>query len=104
MKKKLSRGHKITLYIFLTIGACVVLFPFLWMLATALKPLEEVFNLNIIPQTPVWGNFVKVWKEFKFARFFLNSIIVATLAAAFSTLFATMAAYAFAKKQFAYRK
>ena len=77
----------------------VVLFPFVWMLYTAFKPpgtglifsLKTGFTLE---------NFRKVLFEYNFLKYFKNSFIVAFFAATFSTLFAAMAAYAFAKKRF----
>lgn len=77
----------------------VVFFPFIWMLYTAFKPsgtglvfsLKTAFTLE---------NFKKVLFYYNFLKYFKNSFIVAFFSASFSTIFATMAAYAFAKKNF----
>ncbi|MBP7652011.1 ABC transporter permease subunit [Candidatus Dependentiae bacterium] len=48
------------------------------------------------------ANFLEVWnnKDFPFAKFFWNSVVVSTLAAALTALICTMGGYAFAKKNF----
>ena len=82
--------RKTILYVGLTVAAVVVLFPFFWMVATAFKE-------------PTLENFRRVLSDYGFARYFVNIVIVATTAALFATLFATMAGYVFAKKDFAGR-
>lgn len=59
-----------------------------WLIA-----LGEIYTAN---------NFVKVLfnKDFPFASFFINSLIVAGLAAFFTVIICTMGGYAFAKKKF----
>jgi len=95
---------KTIIYIGLIIGAIIVLFPFFWMISIALKPAEEVFDISLIPNNPTLKNLKDVLLKYNFIRYFGNSILVATLSATVSTFFASMAAYAFAKKEFWGRK
>ena len=88
------------LYILLTILGIIVLFPFIWMLITAFKPEYEALSMNLFPKDPTIQNFVKVIRNFSFGRYFINSIIVASSAGILATLFATLAAYPMAKKNF----
>jgi len=55
------------------------LFPFLWTLQTALKPKGEVFNLPVsyLPETISLENLRDVFSKRPFARYVLNSFIVA---------------------------
>ena len=92
--------RKIVLYVGLTAAAIVVLFPFFWMVVTAFKQPGQAFTPEIFPSNPTLENFERVLSDYGFARYFVNSVIVATTAALFATLFATTAGYAFAKKQF----
>jgi multiple sugar transport system permease protein len=87
------------LYLFLTTLAFIFLFPFLWMLLTSLKPQGTGLVLSL-PKKPTLENFRLVLFKFKFYRFFLNSLIIATGSAFISTLFASLAAFAFAKRRF----
>jgi multiple sugar transport system permease protein len=92
------------LYIGLILGAVVVLFPFFWMITTALKHPGQAYSLRLLPDRPTLDNFQRILADYGFARYFLNSIIVATSAAFLATLFAALAAYAFAKKRFLFKR
>ena len=58
-------------YVLLTIGAVVMLFPFLWMLLTSLKTLPEAISIppKWMPSDPQWKNYDYAWngapKSFK---------------------------------------
>jgi len=87
-------------YVGLTLAAIVVLFPFFWMVITAVKEPGHAFTAEVLPRHPTLDNFRRVLSDFGFGRYFLNSVIVATTAAFFATLFASLAGYVFAKKKF----
>ncbi len=70
------------------------------MLITAIKPVGEGLSLRLIPTHPTLENFKRILTEYNFFRYFLNSLIVAFSAGLFSTLFAFLGAYAFAKRRF----
>lgn len=75
------------------------IFPFLWMLFTALKTPQELLQgfSQFFPTDPQWGNFVKAVTTIPFFLYLKNSLIIVSLVV-FGTLFsATSAAYAFAK-------
>ena len=95
---------KFFIYLLLTILAIVVLFPFIWMIITAFKPESEALSLTLLPSHPTVQNFIKVVKNYSFGRYFINSLIVATSAGFFATVFATLAAYPMAKKEFPGKK
>jgi multiple sugar transport system permease protein len=88
------------LYAALTLAAIVVLFPFFWMLVTAFKMPGHAFDPEILPRPATLDNFKKVFTEYGFIRYFMNSGIVSVSSAVFATLFAALAAYAFVFKDF----
>ncbi len=90
---------KFIIFLIATALLIVVLFPFLWMLITAFKPPGTGLVLSLKTGFTI-DNFKKVLYDYHFLTFFRNSSIVAIFAATFSTLFALMAAYAFAKHRF----
>lgn len=104
---------RFALYTLLTFGAIVVLFPLVWMFLTAFKQpglaLKFVFWPTAGSGYESWssiytlGNFAKVFNEFHFAKYFFNSLLVATMAGLFATFFAALAGYVFAKKDFMLR-
>lgn len=93
---------RVIIYILMFLGAIIVLFPLFWMIYTALKPSGEELKLSLKFNKPLLKNFIVVWTnpDFPFWRYFLNSVVVATFGATFSTFFAGLGGYVFAKKNF----
>jgi len=94
---------KSVIYILLTLFALFSLFPFFWMIITALKPVGEGLSLSVIPSSITLANFILILTKYNFFRYFLNSLIVAFSAGFFSTLFAFLAGYVFAKRNFTFK-
>ena len=87
----------------LALGAAIMLFPYLWMIATAMKPASEVFSsgLSLLPNN--WSaveNFSKAMTRIPMARILMNGVIVCAGIVVFQVLFAFPAAYALAKLRF----
>ena len=87
-------------YLALGAGAVVVAFPFYWMLASALKPLTEIYDLRLIPAHPTLANFTEVLTRTRFPRWFGNSLIVAAITTASVAFFDSLVGYVLAKLQF----
>jgi len=86
--------------IVLLIGGFVMIAPFVWMISTSLKPAKEVFLGNFFPLAPTWENYFAVLNKVPFARWYLNSLIVAgavTLSVAF---FDSLVGFVLAKYNF----
>lgn len=84
-----------------------MLFPFLWMVLSSLKTFQEV-NLSppsVLPSDPQWRNYVDAWTRppSGFARYFLNSLVVAVVGTALQLVTGITAAYAFARLEFRFR-
>ena len=68
------------MHISLILVSLLCIFPFLWMLSTALKGVEEnIFQYppKLIPQFPTLENFKSAWNQIPFLTYYLNSFIVA---------------------------
>ena len=89
-------------YVLAAFFLVVFLFPFLYMLGTALKPSTEIYTRPplILPQHPAWTDFIKAWEDAHFSRYFLNSSVVATVSVVTNVLLGSMAGYAFARLRF----
>ena len=102
MKTK-KRIINIPKYIILTAVAIISIFPFYWMVITALKPPTMVIEYppSVVPKSFEWKNFIRVFELMPtMATAYLNSLKVA-LCATFGTLFtSSLAAYAFSKLRF----
>jgi len=98
--KKRTRAitHTI-LHILLIICSFVFIFPFLWMLFTALKtPAELLRGIEaFFPQDPQWKNFITAIQKIPFFMYLKNSVMIAMFVVFGTVMSATTAAYAFAK-------
>ncbi len=93
-------------FILLLLAAMVTLFPLFWMLSTALKPSEDLFAKVpiLFPANPQWSNFAEIFTMAPFARYFLNSGIVASVSVLLTVFINLLAGYTFAKYRFRGRK
>lgn len=55
---------------------------------------------TFIPEQPHWGNYVRIFEVLPFARFFMNSLVVALAVTGLQLVTCSMAAYAFARLRF----
>jgi multiple sugar transport system permease protein len=101
------QGHKVTLMIgvALGIGALVTAFPFIWMIASSVKPQQESVSYppSIIPTHPTLQYFQQLFTELDFGRYLANTIAV-VLIGFIGMLFMAMAGYGFAKYEFRGKK
>ena len=90
------------LALFLVPTAILMLLPFIWMLSTSFKLAGAVFEYppTWVPRPLVWQNYPQVLEILPFARFFLNSLLVALCVTALQLLTCSLAAYAFARLRF----
>ena len=78
--------------------ATIVLFPFLWMLASSFKTQVDIIAWP--PKfffEPTLQNYLKVFEEQDFLKYFINSTIVGGLAVGFSLLLGLPAAYSISR-------
>jgi ABC-type glycerol-3-phosphate transport system permease component len=88
--------------VLLAFASLVVLVPVAWMLATALKPSEELFSQVVrwLPVRPTLDAFARVFTDYPFATYFANSIVVVTLSTVIAIAFATFAGYGVSRFEF----
>jgi multiple sugar transport system permease protein len=101
-QKAAGRRAKLMIHIILTIGAIIMVTPFLWMILTSLKTLAESTRIPpiILPSQFKLDNFYHVFEFLPFLTFYSNTVIMAVCRTAGQLLFCSMAAYAFARIQF----
>lgn len=90
------------IHLLLLAGAAAMIFPFLWMVSTSLKDAGEVFVFppRWIPDVLRLDNYAEAWRAAPFARFYLNSIVVAVAVTLSQVVLASLAAFAFARMRF----
>jgi multiple sugar transport system permease protein len=86
-------------FFLLLIGIAIpVLFPFLWMLSSSFKTQVDIVSWP--PKlffSPILGNYIKVFAEQNFLKYFINSSVIGVTAVAFSLLLGLPAAYSIAR-------
>jgi multiple sugar transport system permease protein len=91
-------GSRLILAAILVAVVVPILFPFAWMLASSLKTQVDIISWP--PKflfSPTARNYVKVFAEQNFFRFFVNSTIIGVSAVAVSLLLGLPAAYSIAR-------
>ncbi len=99
MKSKKERLISVIAGCILIFFALMALFPFVYMLLTSLKQtysMELDFSLKGLS----FQNFRTIFKNFEFAKYFMNSTIVVVIACLLNAIVSSMAAYGFEKKKF----
>lgn len=86
-------------YLILGTVALSMLMPLLWMVSTSLKR-PEVSERDFLPGNPTVDNYVNTVKKLPFARFYINSALVAVTVTFGQVLTSALAAYAFARLNF----
>lgn len=89
-------------YALLTIGALIMVVPFLDMFLGALRTVPERLARPPVywPQTPQWENFLRVFEEMPMAQWAVNSIVITLSVTFIQLLTSSMAGYALAKFDF----
>ena len=93
---------RIIRYILLTLGALIMVIPFIWMFLTAFKTTAELnqWPPTFLPETWRFENFADVFRTAPFAKYFLNSLIMSSVSTIAILYTSTMAGYIFAKYRF----
>ncbi|MFB5678059.1 carbohydrate ABC transporter permease [Paenibacillus terreus] len=101
VKKKIKPSQFI-LHAVLTLGAIMMIFPFLWTLSSSLKDISQTFLVppKWIPDPFKWSNYMDSLTAMPFGRAYWNSFYITGVSVLATLLTASMAAYAFAKIRF----
>jgi len=103
LRNRHRNGRSLTIVIgaALAVGAIITAFPFIWMIATSIKPQAESLNYppTLFPRDPTLGYFHTLFAELDFGQYLGNTVIV-VLIGTVGLLFMSMAGYAFAKFDF----
>ncbi|WP_245828250.1 carbohydrate ABC transporter permease [Micromonospora avicenniae] len=93
---------RVLLYVLLVLAVAPLVFPFLWMASSALKPPAEIFSYppRLIPQHVAWENLSEVFRLQPFARQIWNSVYIAAAVTALTCALSLLSGYAFARLRF----
>jgi ABC-type glycerol-3-phosphate transport system permease component len=94
--------RRVVIYIAVTFGALLCLFPFYWMFVVATRPSGEIFSFPpmVIPGTLLFENIQSLLKMTPFIRSYSNSLFYALSVTTLMLFFDSLAGFAFAKYKF----
>jgi multiple sugar transport system permease protein len=88
-----------------------MMYPLLWLVSSSLKPGRDVLGSSafaLIPTQPTLRNYSDGWagvgQGFGFGQYFLNSLVLAVLTVAGSVVSCSLAAYAFGRLNFRFKR
>ena len=99
-ERRRKRIAQVILATILLIGGMMMVFPFVWMLASSLKRAQDIYSLSLVPPDPTLGNYTTVLRETSYVRWFGNSLLVAGITTASVAFFDSLAGYTLAKFRF----
>ncbi|WP_174614752.1 carbohydrate ABC transporter permease [Virgibacillus ihumii] len=106
--KKSKYLKKTTEYLFLSVLACIFIFPMIWMIVSSMKPESEIYLdmtsiqalLPSLNPSEWFNTYQKLFSRFDILQYIFNSVLYAVTVTVGSIIVNAMAGYAFAKFQF----
>ena len=94
--------RKIVLTTVMIVITVMTLYPVLTVVTVSLRPADRLLStsLEIIPDDATFDNYIALFTERPFARWLLNSTLVAAAVTIFATALASTAGYAFSRFRF----
>ncbi len=105
MKDSLQKPN-IPVYIALSVGGILMLFPFVWMILTAFKTNAEAMQIPPVIFPSEWkiDSFLQAMESLPFPKLYLNTALMIFFRILCAVVFSSMAGYAFAKIEFPLKK
>lgn len=90
---------RVFIYVLLICLSLLFLFPFYWLILSAFRGPNEIFQLppRLFPNQLQTVNFVDLFRQTKIARAFFNSVFIVATQCLLSLFICSLAGYAFAK-------
>jgi len=103
--KRRLRNLRNTIFFYTGLAAVVIvlLFPFYWGFVTSLKTEVDIYDFTgnfLIPKRPNLGNYVTLFAEPGYFRWFWNTILVSVVTTVLSVSVSVMAGFAIARLRF----
>jgi multiple sugar transport system permease protein len=98
MKKRINAGN-VLIHIILYAAAILCIFPFYWMLRTAVVNMSNIFSpdLHLLPPVVLLDNFQRALTSLPFGTYFLNTVLVTVLNLIGVLLTSSLCAYGFSR-------
>ena len=86
----------------LAAGSVLFVVPFLWMLSTSLKPIDQLYASPPvwIPRELQWQWYIETWRKYEFIQYYRNTLTICALNQIGMLFSCSAAAFAFARLRF----
>ena len=104
MKNRAKITKNAFIYLCLTLWAVIVLFPFYWMLLSSIKSYSSYnreYTSKFYATSPTLSNYADAFTSVPLSRYLLNTLIFTIITTAVMLIVITLAAFAFARLDFA---
>lgn len=106
-RRRRHDGRTRLVYAVLILGALLMIYPLFWMIFSSFKSDEEIFsNPSALPTSWSLANYVDGWvaTEPSFTRYYLNSFVICLGAVVGNVFSCSLAAFAFARLEFPFKR
>jgi len=92
----------LSIYGLVSISVIIMVFPIFWMFLSSVKPPNELFATppSLIPTEVTFEHFETMWIDMGYGAYMVNSLLVALVTTAVTTITASMAAYSLTRFDF----
>ncbi len=89
-------------WIAISVYLVIIFFPVFWLISGSLKTTLELTGTtpHFIPKKVHFENYIYIWRDIPLARYFKNSLIIATAATFLAVLISVIGAYGFSRFEF----
>jgi multiple sugar transport system permease protein len=91
---------KIVIWTLLFLGGVVMVSPFIFMISSSLKTADQIYDLRLIPERPTLVNYVDLFTNSPFLRWFVNSFITSGIVTLSVLFFDSLIGYVLCKYNF----
>ncbi|NEN07257.1 carbohydrate ABC transporter permease [Diaminobutyricibacter tongyongensis] len=95
-----NRIGRISLYVVITVGALIMVFPFVWTVITSVSPGASLTTTPQLPEHPSLSPYAELFQRVPFGQVIVNSIIIAVAGTVLQLVTSALAAYVFARMPF----
>ncbi len=115
--RTLEISKRTTIWLLLLLLGISMIYPLLWMVGTSVKTIDPILLAeegarssifpegrdilkNLFPERWHWENFIEVFREVPFGRYFFNSVLISGVVTIGQLITCSMSAYAFSRFSF----
>jgi len=96
----MNKRMLLLMYGVLVLIAVLFTMPFYWAASSSFKTMSEIFSQSLFPSNPTLKNYIKLFTDVPFLRWYLNSLLIAICYTMLSLFLCSLAGFAFAKYNF----